>query len=95
MVDIDCIRLREKAAMADMLCTELTTVRESTERLVLCLCGEWQGSAEKAYSGKILYIGRQFKKVEEVIKSISKIMSELSDEYEGLDHKMSCVIKSI
>lgn len=95
MVDIDCTRLREKAALADMFCTELMTVRESTERLVLSLCGEWQGSAEKAYSGKILYIDRQFQKVEEVIKRISKIMSELSDEYEELDYNISSVIKSI
>lgn len=95
MVDIDCIRLREKAAQVNMLCRELVTVRENTEGLVLSLCGEWQGGAEKAYSGKILYIGRQFKKVEEVLNRISQIMSELSDEYEKLDHNICSAIKSI
>lgn len=35
------------------------------------------------------------KKVEEVIDRISRIMSELSDEYEELDDTIGSVIKSI
>jgi uncharacterized protein YukE len=94
-VNIDCIRLREKAADAEMLCGQIKNIRERTERCVIGLCGEWQGAAEKAYSGKILYVGKQFKKVEEVIDRISRIMSELSDEYEELDDTIGSVIKSI
>ena len=89
-VNIDCIRLREKAADAEMLCGQIKNIRERTERCVTGLCGEWQ-----AYSGKILYVGKQFKKVEEVIDRISRIMSELSDEYEELDDTIGSVIKSI
>lgn len=94
-VNIDCIRLREKAADVAMLCGQIKNIRERTERCVTYLCGEWQGGAEKAYSGKILYVGKQFKKVEEVIDRISRIMSELSDEYEELDDNIGSVIKSI
>lgn len=94
-VNIDCIRLREKAADVAMLCGLIKNIRERTERCVTYLCGEWQGGAEKAYSGKILYVGKQFKKVEEVIDRISRIMSELSDEYEELDDNIGSVIKSI
>ena len=78
-----------------MLCGQIKNIRERTERCVTYLCGEWQGGAEKAYSGKILYAGKQFKKVEEVIDRISRIMSELSDEYEELDDNIGSVIKSI
>lgn len=53
------------------------------------------GHSGKAYSGKILYVGKQFKKIEEVIDRISRIMSELSDEYEELDDNIGSVIKSI
>ena len=110
-VNIDCIRLREKAADAEMLCGQIKNIRERTERCVIGLCGEWQGTAEKAYSGKILYLPHTSENkgsdkasdvafclkilVEEVIDRISRIMSELSDEYEELDDNIGSVIKSI
>ena len=38
MVNIDCIRLREKAADAEMLCGQIKNIRERTERCVIGLC---------------------------------------------------------
>lgn len=52
MVNIDCIRLREKAADAEMLCGQIKNIRERTERCVIGLCGEWQGTAEKRTAEK-------------------------------------------
>lgn len=75
------------------LCGELENVMNEIESFVLSLNGPWQGDAERAYSGKIIYVKKEYSKIMKFFDDYAGVIFNCGEEYEQYDSELSSKIK--
>lgn len=93
LVDAD----RMKIVSGEMRTTidKLRYNMDSLEILVNSLSGEWQGDAEKAYAGKIIYVRREFKEVEKFFEEFATFLSQFSGDYLLHEDELAAKIQNV
>lgn len=74
---------------------ELQKVMDDIEYLVLSVNGGWQGNAEKAYAGRIVYVKKEYDNIIAFFDEYSKLLSKFKDEYDIQDDELFNRINSI
>lgn len=74
---------------------ELRNQMEQIEMLILSLNGDWQGDAERAFAGRILYVKNQFDHIYQFFDDYAELLKKLAAEYEENDKEISSKIQLV
>ena len=74
---------------------ELRNQMEQIEMLILSLNGDWQGDAERAFAGRILYVKNQFDHIFQFFDDYAELLKKLAAEYEESDKEISSKIQLV
>lgn len=74
---------------------ELKNIFNRIETFVASINGEWQGNAEKVFSGKIMIIRNQYSDIECFYNDCAELIKEISDSYEEQDVNTARLIELI
>ena len=78
-------KLRETAREYGVQADELQSVIENMEQLLLRLQEEWEGAASDSYAVRYEQLKPGFKKAEELIREIEKVLIRTADTLEQTD----------
>lgn len=86
------------AAIGGEIRTVTDTLRnnmDAMEILVNSLSGEWQGSAGRAYAGRILHVRNEFKEVERFFEAYASKLERFAEEYRSHEDELAARIANV
>ena len=72
-----------------LLSEQLENTMNEIETLILSANGEWQGEAEVAYAGKIIYVKNQYKKLIDFLEKYAEVIGAFAEQYEDYDQQLA------
>lgn len=91
-IQVETTRLADGSREIRALKAELLDTMEQIECLVLSMNGAWQGDAERAYAGKILYVKEQFTHIADFFEEYARVLHDFAYAYEQQETAISSQI---
>ena len=82
-------RLRTEKSEINFLTESLRSNMNEIEALVLGTNGEWQGDAEVAYAGKIIYVKSQYMKLINFLEQYAEVIGAFAEQYEDYERQLA------
>lgn len=90
-ITVDADRMNAVSGEIRVTVDALRNNMNQLEILINSLNGEWQGDAERAYAGRLVYVRREFREAERFFEECASLLGRFSEEY--MRHEEELVVK--
>lgn len=94
-ITVDTDRMRIIGGEIRNVTAGLRNNMDAMELLVNSMNGEWQGDAERAYAGRLIYVRREFKEIEHFFEEYASLLSRFADEYRSYEDQLAGKIRNV